>query len=149
MLIDRHRKKIKRYFRWEKYIAEEVEITRREQEARRHSRNPVGIDDPTGGFVVRKNMPLKRIVIFVKGKRIVITKPEAWMQVIRDTYELYSRQPIANLVREHIENPDKTIDILSGFMGISPETYKRWETEFFDDAVFLAGVAGLYPKKNS
>lgn len=148
MLIDNHRKQVKRYFRWEKLIAEEVEITRREQEARRHSRNPVGIDDPTGGFVVRKNMPLKRIVIFVNGKRIVITKPEAWLQVIRDTYDLYSRQPIAELVRERLKT-NKTIEVLSGCIGVSKETYIRWENEFFDDAVFLAGTAGLYPKKFS
>lgn len=147
MLIDKYRKQVKQYFWMEALIAEEVKITRIEQEAKRHCKNPVGIDDPTGSFVVRKNMPLKKVTINMRGKHTTISNPEAWLKIIHDTYALYSRQPIAQLVQERIKSR-KSVDVLSGFFGISRETYFRWEIEFFNDAVLLAAKAGLYRKKN-
>ena len=147
MLIDKYLKQTKQYFWLESLIAEEVAITRREQEAKRHSKNPVGVDDPTGGFVVRKNMPLKKVTINVRGRRVTVSDPEAWLKIIHDTYAMYSRQPVAQLVQERIKTR-KSVDVLSGFFGISRETYFRWEIEFFNDAVFLAAKAGLYREKN-
>lgn len=147
MLIDRHRKQTKQYFWWESLIAEEVKIKRAEMDARRHAKNPVGVDDPTGDFVVRKNMPLRKVTIYVRGKRVTIRDPEAWLDIISYTYAVYSNQPISQLVRERIKTK-KSIDVLSGFIGVSRETYQRWEREFFDDASFLAAKSGLFREKN-
>lgn len=148
MLIDRQRKQMKRYFWWEQYIREEVNLAKAEQRAKRHSKNPVGIDDPTGAFVVRKNMPLRFVTITIRGKRVTIKKPETLLDVIHDTYAEYSRQPIANLIQERIKTK-KSVEVLSGFMGISRETYHRWENEFIDDAIYLAARAGFYGEKKS
>lgn len=148
MLIDRYRKQTKNYFWWEALIAQEVAITRAEMRAKRHAKNLVGIDDPTGDFVVRKKSLLRKVTICVKGKRVTIKWPELWLKVIHDTYAMYSRQPIAQLVQERIKTK-KSIEVLSGLMGISRETYIRWENEFFDDATFLAGKMGLCPEKNN
>lgn len=147
MLIDSHRKQVRNYFWWESDIAEEVELARKEMAAKRHSRNTVGVDDPTGSFVVRKNMPLKKVTIFVHGRRVVISNPETWLKVIGDTYALYATQPISQMIRERIRTR-KSVEVLSGFMGISRETYFRWENEFIDDAIFMAAKAGLFPEKN-
>lgn len=147
MLIDRYRKQVKRYFWWEKLITEEVAITKEEQKAKRHSKTLVGIDDPTGEFVAHKNSRLKKVTITARGKKIVVKNPEDWLTVIHDTYAMYSRQPIANLIQERIKTK-KSVEVLSGFMGISRETYHRWENEFFDDAIFLAAKTGLFKEKN-
>lgn len=146
MIIDGYRREVKNYFWWEDAIAKEVALAKADRKARRHSRTLVGIDDPTGEFVVHKNAKIKKVVIVVKGKRIIIRDPERWLEVIHDTYVLYSRQPISNMIQERIKHK-KSADVISGLMGISRETYYRWENEFLDDAVFLAGKAGLYNEK--
>ena len=148
MLLEYQRKKTREYFAWEKLIPDEVDLTRAELRARRHCRTRVGYDDPTGDFVARKNSRLKRVWIKVNGLRIKIDRPEDWLDVVRATYDLYSRQPIAWLVQERIKT-GKSVEVLSGFMGISKETYHKWEREFMDDASFLAAKAGLMDEKNS
>ena len=148
MLKEALRKKVKRYFWWEDKIKAEVKMTKAELEARRHAKNRVGIDDPTGSFVARKNSKLKVIKIYVNGKRVIIEKPEDWLEVVKKTYDLYSRQPIASVVRERIET-EKSVEVLSGFMGVSKETYHRWENEFFDDAVLIASNAGLFQENKN
>lgn len=148
MLIENYRKPVKQYFWWQKLIEDAIVIARKEQKAKRHAKNRVGIDDPTGDFVERKNMPLRNVVIYVRGKKVVIEDPEKWIEIIKATYALYSRQPISGMIRERIETK-KTVEVLSGFMGISKETFHRWENEFFDDAAFLAAKAGLYQQKNN
>lgn len=148
MLIETLRKPVKQYFWWEELIREEVIITKAELRAKRHAKNHVGVDDPTGSFVERKNSKLKRVRIIVNGKRVTIERPEEWLEVVKSTYDLYSRQPIANVIPERIKTK-KSIEVLAGFMGISKETYIRWENEFFDDAVVLAAAAGLFEEEKN
>lgn len=143
MLLENYRKPIKQYFWWEKKIREEISMTKRELALKKHGKTSVGIDDPTGAFVVRKNSELKEVVIYINGKRVVVSNPEAWMRVVRETYALYCTHPVAGLIQERI-NTGKSVDVLSGLLGISNETYHRWEREFFDDANFIAAKAGLY-----
>lgn len=148
MLIETLRNPIKQYFRWEKLIREEVILTKEELRVKRHAKNHVGVDDPTGSFVERKNSKLKRITIIVNGIRVTILRPEDWLDVVEKTYDLYSRQSIANAIRERIETK-KSIEVLAGFMGISRETYIRWENEFYDDAVVFAAAAGLFQEEKN
>lgn len=148
MLIETLRKPVKQYFWWEAKIKAEVIMTKAELAAKRHAKNHVGIDDPTGSFVERKNTRLKRVRIIVNGKKVTVKRPEDWLEVVKKTYDLYSRQPIASVIRERIETK-KSVEVLSGFMGISKETYHRWENEFFDDAVVIASNAGLFQKNKN
>lgn len=146
MLIETYRKPVRQYFWLQNQIEDAIVITRKEMNAKRHAKNRVGIDDPTGDFVERKNMPLRKVYIYVRGKKVRVDWPEAWMKIVHDTYDLYSTQPIAGLVRERIKTK-KSVEVLSGFMGISRETYHRWENEFLDDAAFMAAKAGLCDEK--
>ena len=144
MLLDKERKKIRRFFLWEKHIREAVSEARTKREESKHYKSALGYDDPTGGIVVRKYSLIRRVSLQLhSGKRIIINHPELWLKVLEDTYALYEGQLIAELIRARARHNRKSPEALADLNCISLNTYYRWEREFLDDAALLAAERGI------
>ena len=150
MILDVHRKKVRKYFLWEKYIREGIE----EEKARikamrdlRHSKTLLGYNDPTGELFVRRNTKLKKCRFTLPGGQVHwLKKPEDWIEIMEQVYEIYGTQPLTKVLRERAKNNKMSPVILANLKGMDRNSYYRMEKEFLDDAIFLAAERGLFKK---
>lgn len=117
----------------------------------RARRRPRGLEDklkpnPTQQDALKKITPLKKVSIYVgkRGYELVIEQPEAWLDVIRETYALYKDSPVGAAMKKHYADRGRVQpEIISGLQGVSRQTFYTWRNEFLSDAALIAAQHGI------
>lgn len=117
----------------------------------RARRRPKGLEDklkpnPTQQDALKGITPLKKVSIYVgkRGYELVIERPEAWLDVIRETYTLYKGSPIGTAMKKHYADCGRVQpEVISGLQGVSRQTFYAWRNEFLSDAALIAAQHGI------
>lgn len=136
MIIDAHVKTLETIFKLAPVIREAVMDERAAREAKHHGK------DPTGNTAVDKVMPIYKVRVTTDKSVLVIERPEAWLEVVREVYTAYSNHPICHMAQMRLEGK-RSPAALAELMGVSRERYYGWYREFLRDAVFVASQKGL------
>lgn len=145
MLVEDYTDMIEFRFKYENEIRKLVRQARKPGKVRSDLRNKL-VSDPTGDQATMDLTPIKRVTLIVGSKyhekKIVIDEPEAWLQVISDTYGLYENtyiyEPLCLYFRK-----GKSSDTASALCGVSRQTLYWRKKEFLVDAAILASKKKL------
>lgn len=107
--------------------------------------------NPTQEQALQHCVPIKSVTIRVgrRGYELTVCEPEAWLQVVDETYWIYENTLIGDIMQAYYDSFDtypRKPDVISGLRGISRSTFYAWRSEFLEDAVLIASKYGLIKK---
>ena len=155
MLIEQLRKLAEWYFLNRKYIQKAVDDEREQRTARKSHTGGSGhafISNPTETSALKNVEPVREVSWGQGSYQTVVINPEAWLEVIAETYKMHEKQRSGNVMLQRYEH-NKSPGIIAALQGMNRDTYYDLREEFLNDAVVLATEKNLlknfkmYPTK--
>jgi hypothetical protein len=140
MLIELLRKHTEWYFLNRKYIQKAVDDEREQRTAKKGHTVGGGhafISNPTETSALKNIEPIKMISWGQGPYQTIVINPEAWLEVIAETYKVHEKQAAGDAMFQRYEY-NKSPGVIAGLKGMNRDTYYELRNEFLNDAVILA-----------
>lgn len=150
MLIEQLRKHTEWYFLNRKYIQKAVDDEREQRTAKKGHTGGGGhafISNPTETSALKNIEPIKMISWGQGPYQTIVINPEAWLEVIAETYKVHEKQAAGDAMFQRYEY-NKSPGVIAGLKGMNRDTYYELREEFLNDAVVLALEKKLLRIKN-